>query len=201
MKLADYYSAGTQNTAVGVGRLAVLLKSSSRPAVLVLGLLIAGLGHAEDAQLGIAIEGGAFNAKFKFFNASDGCPGYNDIPGAKDFMGGVFASSKPKTKVLPTDTPIHVFLFRPRDTAGISAGGGQAEIRRRSLQVVLTGDAELVFTGFEDFQPQWTASGAIEVQRADACATPEDTADTSAPTEEALSEETPEEDADDPLPD
>lgn len=148
---------------------AVLLRALPRTVLVLIGLLIAGLSQAGDARLGIAIEGGAFNAKFKFFNASDGCPGYNDIPGAKDYLGSVFASSTSKTKVLPTDTPIHVFLFRPRDTAGISAGGGQAEIRRRSLQVVLSGDAALVFTGFEAHRPEWTASGAIEVQRADAC--------------------------------
>ena len=74
------------------------------------------LVKADEARLRIAIEGGAFNAKFKFFDASAGCPGYNDIPGARDYLGGVFASSKGSTKVLPTDTPVHVFLFSPRDT-------------------------------------------------------------------------------------
>lgn len=136
-------------------------------------LLLAGfvpaLVQAEDVKLQVAVEGGAFNSKFKFFDASDGCPSYNDIPGAKDFMGDVFASGKGASKVLPTDTPIHIFLFKPRDTFAISAGGGQAEIRRRSLQVILDGDAELVVTGFEDGMPQWRASGGIDVERALAC--------------------------------
>ena len=127
------------------------------------------LVKADEARLRIAIEGGAFNAKFKFFDASAGCPGYNDIPGARDYLGGVFASSKGSTKVLPTDTPVHVFLFSPRDTPGISAGGGQPEIRRRALQVTLDGDAELVITGFNDHVPEWRSSGDIEVAPASAC--------------------------------
>ena len=40
---------------------------------------------AETATLRVSIEGGAFNSKFKFWDASEGCPSYNDIPGAKDF--------------------------------------------------------------------------------------------------------------------
>ena len=137
--------------------------------VLLLTCLAPSLVKADEARLRIAIEGGAFNAKFKFFDASAGCPGYNDIPGARDYLGGVFASGKGSTKVLPTDTPVHVFLFSPRDTPGISAGGGQPEIRRRALQVTLAGDAELVITGFDDHVPEWRSSGDIEVEPASAC--------------------------------
>ena len=137
--------------------------------VLLLTCLAPLLAKADEARLRIAIEGGAFNAKFKFFDASAGCPGYNDIPGARDYLGGVFASGKGSTKVLPTDTPVHVFLFSPRDTPGISAGGGQPEIRRRALQVTLDGDAELVITGFNDHVPEWRSSGDIEVEPASAC--------------------------------
>ena len=137
--------------------------------VLLLTSLAPLLATAGEARLRIAIEGGAFNAKFKFFDASAGCPDYTDIPGAQDFMGGVFASGKGSTKVLPTDTPVHVFLFSPRDTPGISAGGGQPEIRRSALQVTLVGDAELVITGFNDHVPEWRSSGDIEVEPASAC--------------------------------
>ena len=49
---------------------------------------------AETAKLRVSIEGGAFNSKFKFFDASEGCPGYNDIPGAKAYLGSIFASDK-----------------------------------------------------------------------------------------------------------
>ena len=92
---------------------------------------------AETATLRVSIEGGAFNSKFKFWDASEGCPSYNDIPGAKDYLGGVFASNKGADKNLTQGQPVHVFLFRPKDTPGISAGGGASEIRRRALQVVL----------------------------------------------------------------
>ena len=128
------------------------------------------VAHASEGALRVSIEGGAFNSKFKFFDASDGCPSYTDIPGAPDFLGGVFASGKGATKKLPRNMAVHVFLSRPRDMPGISSKGGAEEIRRRALEVTLTGDrAELVFTGFEDNVPTWTASGDVEVRPANAC--------------------------------
>ncbi|MEL0193213.1 MAG: hypothetical protein VW865_13060, partial [Halieaceae bacterium] len=57
----------------------------------------------------------------------------------------------------------------PRDTPGITAGGGDAEIMRRSLQVVLNSDAALRVTGFEDSVPLWETSGDIDVEPASAC--------------------------------
>ena len=126
---------------------------------------------AETATLRVSIEGGAFNSKFKFYDASEGCPGYNDIPGAKDYLGSVFASDKGADKNLTLGQPVHVFLFRPKDTPGISAGGGASEIRRRALQVVLSGDAALRYTGFDDKVPTWEATGEIDVQPASACET------------------------------
>ena len=68
---------------------------------------------------------------------------------------------------------MHVFLFRPKDTPGISAGGGASEIRRRSLQVLLNGDATLRYTGFDDKVPTWEATGEIDVQPAASCETDE----------------------------
>ena len=124
---------------------------------------------AETATLRVSIEGGAFNSKFKFWDASESCPSYNDIPGAKDYLGGVFASNKGADKNLPQGQPVHVFLFRPKDTPGISAGGGASEIRRRALQVVLSGDASLRYTGFDDKVPIWDASGEIDVAPATDC--------------------------------
>jgi hypothetical protein len=47
-----------------------------------------GASVADNATLRVSIEGGSFNSKFKFFDASAGCPSYNDIPGAKQFLGG-----------------------------------------------------------------------------------------------------------------
>jgi len=129
---------------------------------------------AEAATLRVSIEGGAFNSKFKFYDASEGCPGYNDIPGAKDYLGSVFASNKGADKNLTQGQPVHVFLFRPKDTPGISAGGGASEIRRRALQVVLSGDAALRYTGFNDKVPTWDATGEINVAPATDCENNED---------------------------
>ena len=70
---------------------------------------------AETAALRVSIEGGSFNSKFKFWDASEGCPSYHDIPGAKDFMGGVRASDKGADKKLTVGQPVHVFMYRPKD--------------------------------------------------------------------------------------
>ena len=129
---------------------------------------------AETAKLRVSIEGGAFNSKFKFFDASEGCPSYNDIPGAKHYLGSVFASDKGADKDLAVGKPVQVFLFRPKETFSISAAGGEKEIRRRALQVVLNGDATLRYTGFEDKVPTREATGEIDVQPAAACETDED---------------------------
>ena len=129
---------------------------------------------AETATLRMSIEGGAFNSKFKFFDASEGCPGYNDIPGAKHYLGSVFASDKGADKAVTVGQPVQVFLFRPKETFSISAAGGEKEIRRRSLQVVLSGDATLRYTGFDDKVPTWEATGEIEVEPAAACENAED---------------------------
>ena len=129
---------------------------------------------ADDASLQISVEGGAFNAKFKFFNAADGCPSYNDIPGAPNFLGGVRASDKGSSKRLPLNTPIHVFLFKPRDTPGISAAGGATEIRRRALQLTLSGDASLRYITFNDHVPSWEASDNLSVAPGESCLAAED---------------------------
>ena len=128
---------------------------------------------AETATLRVSIEGGSFNSKFKFWDASAGCPSYHDIPGAKDFLGGVRASDKGADKKLTVGQPVHIFMYRPKDYPGLSAAGLFTEIRRRALQVVLSGDAELRYTGFDDKVPTWEATGEIDVQTASVCETEE----------------------------
>ena len=128
---------------------------------------------AETVTLRVSIEGGSFNTKFKFWDASAGCPSYHDIPGAKDFMGGGRASDKGADKKLTVGQPVHVFMYRPKDYPGLSAAGLFTEIRRRALQVVLSGDATLRYTGFDDNVPTWEATGEIDVQPASVCETEE----------------------------
>ena len=149
---------------------------------------------AETAALRVSIEGGSCNSKFKFWDASEGCPSYHDIPGAKDFMGGVRASDKGADKKLTVGQPVHVFMYRPKDYPGISAAGLFTEIRRRALQVVLSGDATLRYTGFDDNVPTWEASGEIEVAPATDCENDddpevEDDASSDEPIEDASSNE------------
>jgi len=129
--------------------------------------------QADDATLRVSIEGGSFNSKLKFWDASEGCPSYNDIPGAKGYLGGVRASDSGAGKKLAVGQPVHVFMFRPKDTPGISAAEGYTEIRRRALEVVLMADAELRYTGFEDHVPTWEVTGEIDVQPASVCETRE----------------------------
>ena len=126
---------------------------------------------AETATLRVSIEGGTFNSKFKFWDASAGCPSYHDIPGAKDFLGGVRASDKGADKKLTVGQPVHIFMYRPKDYPGLSAAGLFTEIRRRALQVVLSGDATLRYTGFDNKVPSWDATGEIDVQPAATCET------------------------------
>ena len=129
---------------------------------------------AETATLRVSIEGGAFNSKFKFWDASEGCPSYHDIPGAKHFLGGVRASDKGADKKLTVGQPVHVFMYRPKDYPGLSAAGLFTEIRRRALQVVLNGDATLRYTGFDDKVPTWEATGEVDVAPATDCEIDED---------------------------
>ena len=70
---------------------------------------------AETATLRVSIEEGSFTSKFKFRDASEGCPSYHDVPGAKHFMGGARASSKSADKKLTGGQPLHVFVYRPKD--------------------------------------------------------------------------------------
>ena len=128
---------------------------------------------SEKASLRISLERGAVrgrSGRFEFFDASDGCPEeYLDIPGAKVFYGQTVAVDKGATKMLPVGQAIHVLHLGGRGAMKGMVSGGISEQRRRALQVVLTGDAELRVTGFEDFVPLWEASGEINVAPATDC--------------------------------
>ena len=124
---------------------------------------------AETATLRVSIDGGSFNSKFKFWDASEGCPSYHDVPGAEHFLGGVRAADKGADKKLTVGQPVHVFMYRPKDYPGLSAAGLFTEIRRRALQVVLNGDATLRYTGFDNKVPTWEATGEIDVAPATDC--------------------------------
>ena len=127
----------------------------------------------EKATLRISLKRGAVrgrSGRFEFFDASDGCPEeYVDIPGAKVFFGQTVAVDKGVTKTLPVGYAIHVLHLGGRGAMRGIVSAGINEQRRRALQVVLTGDAELRVTGFEDFVPLWEASGDIDVAPATDC--------------------------------
>ena len=67
--------------------------------------------------------------------------------------------------------------------------GGITETRRRALQVVLTGDAELRVVGFEDFVPLWEATGDIDVAPATDCENNEDSEVEESPSSDDLKED------------
>lgn len=133
---------------------------------------------SDKATLSISLKRGAVkgrSGRFEFFDASDGCPEeYVDIPGAKVFFGQTVASDKGVTKTLPVGQAIHVLHLGGRGAMKGIVSGGISEQRRRALQVVLTGDAELRVIGFEDFVPLWEASGEIEVAPATDCENDDD---------------------------
>ena len=133
---------------------------------------------SDKATLSISLKRGAVrgrSGRFEFFDASEGCPEeYVDIPGAKVFFGQTVASDKGVTKTLPAGQAIHVLHLGGRGAMKGIVSGGISEQRRRALQVVLTGNAELRVIGFEDFVPLWEASGEIEVAPATDCENDED---------------------------
>ena len=135
--------------------------------------VVSELDTSEKATLQISLKRGAVrgrSGRFEFFDASDGCPEeYADIPGTKGFFGQTVAVDKGVTKTLPVGQAIHVLHIGGRGAMKGLVSGGFSETRRRALQVVLTGDAELRVTGFEDFVPLWEASGEITVVPATAC--------------------------------
>ena len=153
---------------------------------------------SDKATLSISLKRGAVrgrSGRFEFFDASDGCPEeYVDIPGAKVFFGQTVASDKGVTKTLPVGQAIHVLHLGGRGAMKGIVSGGISEQRRRALQVVLTGNAELRVIGFEDFVPLWEASGEIEVAPATDCENDddpevEDDASSDEPIEDASSNE------------
>lgn len=148
---------------------------------------------SETATLRISLKRGAVrgrSGRFEFFDASDGCPEeYVDIPGAKVFFGQTVAVDKGATKMLPVGQAIHVLHLGGRGAMKGMVSGGISEQRRRALQVVLTGDAELRVTGFEDFVPLWEASGEINVAPATDCENDEDSEVEEAPSSDDLKED------------
>ena len=147
-------------------------------------------GTSEKATLRISLKRGAVrgrSGRFEFFDASDGCPEeYVDIPGAKVFFGQTVATDKGVTKTLPVGKAIHVLHLGGRGAMKGILSGGIVEQRRRALQLVLTGDAELRVVGFEDFVPLWEASGEINVAPATDCENDEDRAsEDDAPSDES----------------
>ena len=129
--------------------------------------------HQFDDGLPLLVKSKAYEssrAKFKFFDASEGCPSYNDLPWAKAYLGDVDVTAEGKTKELPRNSPVHVFYFRPNLTPDIMAKGGAKEIRRRSAQIVLTGGtAELSLIEDEQGEMKWVANGAITLEPATSC--------------------------------
>lgn len=149
---------------------------------------------SEKAALRISLKRGAVrgrSGRFEFFDASDGCPEeYTDIPGAKVFFGQTVASDKGVTKTLPVGQAIHVLHLGGRGAMRGLISGGISEQRRRALQVVLMGDAELRVTGFEEFVPLWEASGEIDVAPATDCGNDADSEVEEVPSSDDLREDT-----------
>ena len=110
-------------------------------------------------------------ARFKFYDAAQGCPSYNDLPGAKSYLGSAKVTEKGSAKMLPGNKKIHVFYFKPNQIPEITARGGAKEIRRRSAQIVLMSNtAKLELVKDKSGEAQWIGSGDITVESAVNCA-------------------------------
>ncbi len=125
---------------------------------------------SETATLRVSIEGGAANSKFKFSDASKGCPKYHESSLSSEYLGAVTASDEGASKELPVGKPIHIRYHAVGDhIVGVGPGFGTKAMRIRALQVVLSSDAEVRITGFEDKVPIWETAGSIEAKPATAC--------------------------------
>ena len=125
----------------------------------------------ETATLRVSIEGGASNSKFKFSDASKGCPKYSESWLSSEYLGSVTASDEGASKELPIGQAIHIRYHAMGDhIVGVGGTGvGAKGLRTRALEVVLSSDAEVRITGFEDKVPIWETTGAIESKPATAC--------------------------------
>ena len=124
----------------------------------------------QTATLHVSIEGGASNSKFKFSDASGGCPKYHESSFSKEYLGAVTASDEGATMELPIGQSIHVRYHAMGDhIVGVGPGVGIKAMRTRALQILLSSDAEVRITGFEDKVPIWETSGAVEAIPATAC--------------------------------
>ena len=126
---------------------------------------------SKDIELSLKVKGfDSSRAGFKFFDASKGCPRYNDFPGAAAYIGKAKVSNNVTTMYLPANQKIHAFYFIPSDTPVIIAKGGRKEIRRRSAQIILLGgEAELQIFKDDDNEIKWIAEGAIQLEPATNC--------------------------------
>jgi hypothetical protein len=145
--------------------------------LIVIGLLSISLGCAtqkfsESVELNLKSKDyESSRARFKFYDASEGCPSYNDLPGAAAYIGKAKVSSSATTMLLPTNKKIHVFYFKPSDMPVLTAKGGAKEIRRRSIQIVLAdGKPELQLIKDENDKMKWIAEGSIKLEPATNCA-------------------------------
>ena len=125
---------------------------------------------SETATLRVSIEGGASNSKFKFSDASKGCPYYYESSLSSEYLGAVAASDEGASKELPIGQPIHIRYHAMGDhIVGVGPGVGIKAMRTRALQVLLSSDAEIRITGFENKVPIWETEGAVEAQPGTAC--------------------------------
>jgi len=109
------------------------------------------------------------NSGFKFYDASDGCPSYRD--GAnKKYMGMVRAREEGAPFPFPVGSPVHVFLFNPKDTHLLVADGGLSGARKRAAQVTVTGEGATLTATRGPAGIGWTFTGPVKVEPASACA-------------------------------
>lgn len=108
------------------------------------------------------------NGAFKFYDAADGCPSYRDGVNRK-YMGMVKAKEEGAPFPLPVGTPVHVFLFSPKDTQGILTDGGLKSVRKRAAQVTITGEGATLTATRGDDGIEWTFTGPVTVEPGTAC--------------------------------
>ncbi len=126
--------------------------------------------RASDSTVDVLVMVGAAerNSGLKFYDASDGCPSYRDGVN-KRYMGMVSAKVEGAPFPLPVGSPVHVFLFNPKDTPLLLGDGGLKGIRQRAAQVTVTGEGATLTATRGPEGIEWTFTGPVKVEPASAC--------------------------------
>jgi hypothetical protein len=106
---------------------------------------------------------------FKVFKSDHGCPKFNDLPGAKDYIGKVKLSKDGKTIKIPTNTKVYIFPFSPKDTRNLMSKGKEGILEKTIIIETNAKEAQLTFDIDSINKPQWKGSDNLILSPGTSC--------------------------------